>query len=108
MEPIVNPLQLEGYGWKEIDGMIVPIWYTCPQLPPSRKLRDSSKTMETFTEADVSTIEPPVKRAKETFTDETDEEIIDHYSSDESDSESSEWEHFSDFSSSESDCDSDW
>ena len=36
LQPMVDPLPLEGNGWKmDDDGFVVPVWYTCPQLPPT-------------------------------------------------------------------------
>ena len=32
---IVVPLPLNENGWKEDNGIVVPIWYKCSQLPPS-------------------------------------------------------------------------
>ena len=84
-----------------MNGLIVPIWYTCAQLPPSGKLRDTSTPMDKLT---VTTTEPPTKRTKETLVE---EENID-YSSEEGDSDSTKWEQLSEFSSSESDDASDW
>ena len=37
LEPIVNTLSLDEYGWQEENGAIVPVWYTCLQFPPGNR-----------------------------------------------------------------------
>ena len=33
LEPIVETLPLDEFGWKVDNEVVVPVWYTCPQLP---------------------------------------------------------------------------
>ncbi len=41
-ERIVTPLPIDKYGWKRVNGVIVPLWYTCPQLPKCLQKYDKS------------------------------------------------------------------
>ena len=39
--PNAESLRLENFGWKEKDGLNVPVWYTCSQVPTlSRKRKE--------------------------------------------------------------------
>ena len=97
LQHMVDPLPLEGNGWKMDDGFVVPVWYTCPQLPPTIQKKGKKNTQHICnTSHNVPTLEAP-----QIIT-----EVIDAIEYEESD-----WEHYRDFNDStgESDSsDSDW
>ena len=131
LEPVVATLPFNEYGWKKVNGAIVPVWYTCPQFPPGGKKR--KKRIEDK-EIDVTVDEPPKKRtndavddsylvdqhieveASQQSSDVAYEEVLtkendncDETDDYEVDDDDDYWEHFSDFSSSDdSSDDSDW
>ena len=59
--PMVDPLPLEGNEWKmNNDGFVVPVWYTCPQLPPTTQKKDKKNTQHICnTSHNVPTLEAP-------------------------------------------------
>ena len=47
LEPIVNTLSLDEYGWQEENGAIIPVWYTCPQFPLGNRKRKGEQAVNT-------------------------------------------------------------
>ena len=79
---------------KKIDVAIVPLWYTCPKLPPKTSKRNNDLfNSTTKSQMEEPTLEPLNKRSK--ISENDDSEYVD----DEYDSEASEWEHVSEFES---------
>ena len=73
---MVIPCTNECRGWREKDGLILPIWYTIKQLPPSL-IRSPRKRVK----KDV--IETPTKRAKTSIESEAREETNERIESEE-------------------------
>ena len=107
IDQYIDPLPLNENGWNEEEGDLIPVWYTCKQLPLSlrQKTRPSTKDTDLMNEitlpVEVDNFiedEPPNKRSKpsengtESVTQEKEIEEL------------SDWERLSDFDS--SDCDS--
>ena len=74
LQALVEPLPLNDNGWKVNDeGLIIPIWYTCSQLPPGmckkghvtgRKGKSSKSRRREFLNLVKSSCEPPTKRGR--------------------------------------------
>ena len=41
-EPTILQLPFQQYGWQKVGGCLMPIWYTCPQLPKCLRKYDKS------------------------------------------------------------------
>ena len=92
LEPIVNQLPVEDFGWTKNSESLVPLWYTCPRLPP--KTINSIANSKPFSEL---TSEPPKKQSRISEVEDSDNEF------------DSDWEHASEFDSeTDDDDDSDW
>ena len=62
MVPNMIVPSLDGQGWCECDGKILPVWYDIPQLPPS--LPRYPKKKQTGQAKKSSTTVPPCKKTK--------------------------------------------
>ena len=125
---IIKQLPLEANDWLITDEGVLPLWFTCSQLPPSitSRKKNVSKTLTDGNEADdETTVEPPARKkmrkstSGKSFKDlckdfgkdyDADSDCSNMSSNDDEDSNyDDDWEHLSDFGSdSENDSDSDW
>ena len=118
VDPWIEPLNSLDYGWKRNEhGFFVPLWYTCQQLPPKniqneacnekerREKTDRGKGLKQKSNNEEGN-QPPQKRPR-VISEEKVTSCDDNDNSNEDDF--SDWERYSDFSSSDSDSDdSDW
>ena len=116
LDQYIDPLPLHENGWNEEEGDLIPVWYTCKQLPPLRqKTRSVTKDSNLINENEEITLpidvdkfieeeEPPNKRSKpsENVTESVTREIENEGKSDSENEEISDWERLSDFDSSDS------
>ena len=121
LDSMLDTLPFTEYGWQKVNNTIVPIWYNCPQFPPSNKKRKRVEESGNKTNSDV--IEPPKKQTKSNidssaqiipqFTEvdnsgELEYDQSDNFDTSHNDDDDDEWEHFSDFSPTDNSSDSDW
>ena len=107
VHPIIESLNPLDYGWaRDSQEFLVPLWYTCKQIPSKRDSKQRSKMTEQEKLDPEEINQPPVKRSRFSGSDKN--SSIDNTTSD-SDNEKSDWERLSDFLSSDSDSEgSDW
>ena len=127
LNDIIEPLPLSENGWKVCNDIVLPIWYECSQLPPHIGKRDkprptavpendvvsSSEFPKALEDTEVIQVGPPAKRCRlrkvQRDTCSSNSRLgKDYFDVSEYESDSSEWERLSDFSSSDSSDDSDW
>ena len=130
LNDIIEPLPLNENGWKVCNDIVLPIWYTCSQLPPHIGKKDKSRRMavlesdvvsssdfvEVLENTEVIRVGPPAKRSRLYKATSVQKATCssksrtgkDYFDASEFENDSSEWERLSDFSSSDSSDDSDW
>ena len=122
LEPNVETLPPENFGWKEKDGSIVPVWYTCPKLPTVSRKRKKQAAPATCKPKRMKVNEGSGSQMTQEVHKELTEpqkEIIENdgmtpvdrlpnpdEEDDASDSDEDEWEHLSEFSDDSSSDDS--
>lgn len=90
LQPIINHLPVERYGWKKNRGSLVPLWYTCLKLTPKILAQDNnSQNKTTNSNKDEPISEPLNKGTRISAVKESDN------SENECDSEASNWEYAS-------------
>ena len=126
MLPIIDALPLEKGGWKESNGTILPVWYTCTQFPPIDK--GHKRVINEPTSGKISTDEPDcvqLDKTQSSYVCQSTSENLSNQSNVNNDNEvdefdendegwiyetDEEWEHLSDFDLTDDSCsdDSDW